>query len=147
MLTAKDHILEMNAILEDKIKHISAIIALSSHLTNDVHDGLNHEILSNIVEREKLIFVVDQEFLAKRQLLLKALNVTSLELLSETQKDEVIALKQTQELIGKIHILSSKYEGAKVQCKQLSDQIRALQNEVKKAHKVKMAYQKNQNKL
>lgn len=147
MITANEYVIEMNDILKEKIKHISAIIALADQLTDDVHDGLNHEILSTVVAREKQIFLLDQTFLSKRKMLLNTLEVTSLELLSEAQKNEVFALKESQSLIAEIQRLSSEYEDAKGQCKNLSNQIRGLQNEVKKAHKVKLAYQKSQNKL
>lgn len=141
------HISAMNQYLKDKIEHQRAIIILSEKLTEDVHDGLNHDIISTVVLREQYIFELDQHFLSERSKVLEILGLSSLDSLEESQKKALSPLKETQELIGHIQGLSQSYLKAKRSCESFSLKMRVLHNEVKKAHKVKLAYERSKKNL
>lgn len=141
------HIDAMNQCLKDKIDHQRAIIKLSENLTEDVHDGLNHEIVSTVVLREQHIFELDQHFLSERKKALEKLGIKSLEMLEAHQKKALTPLKETQELISQVQALSQAYLNAKRLCEKFSIKMRALHNEVKTAHKVKLAYEKSKKNL
>lgn len=141
------HIGAMNQCLKDKKEHQLAIIKLSEMLTDDVHDGSNHDIVSTVVLREQHIFELDQGFLSERKKTLDALGINTLDSLDEGQKKTLSPLKETQKLIGEIQGLAQAYLKAKEHCEKFSLKIRALHNEVKKAHKVKLAYEKGKKNL
>lgn len=147
MERAQKYLEEMTLCLQEKIKQLEAIIVLANHLTEDTHSVLNHEIVSSIVEREKHIFILDQEFLSQRKHFLQYLGIDSFDGLSIEMKREFRGLEVLKELVSRVMALSDVYTKAKEKTQTYSNQIRKLDNSVKKAHQIKLAYKKTEKKL